>query len=187
MVKLPKDVQTRIKTAVYRKADEFEYMARTRTENGVFMENLVNDPEMGGVLAEYMPGNSVKTYIKDAVLNRYAKDKTKKEHGKGADAIRAVLGKDSSQIETKGDVSLHRVSTGEFLVLSKGTWIKWESALRKALEFIGGAPGFAKPESKPLILLNLSTQGRRLTEGDRKHLVRTLGKISVMVRLGSSS
>ena len=36
------------------------------------MTQLVNDPQVGGIFREYMPEGEVRTYIKDAVLNRHA-------------------------------------------------------------------------------------------------------------------
>jgi hypothetical protein len=37
------------------------------------MNSLVDSPEIGGRLREYMTGEEVRTYIKDTLLNAYAK------------------------------------------------------------------------------------------------------------------
>ena len=75
---LPKNVQTEIRKAVYKKAEEFGYMECGRIESGRFIDTLVEDPEVGCVLIEYLPKERVRTYIKDGVLNAYAKNLTKK-------------------------------------------------------------------------------------------------------------
>jgi hypothetical protein len=50
-------------------------MNKSRVDNGEFMENLMGHREVGVVLSQYMAKGAIKTYIKDAVLNRYMKDK----------------------------------------------------------------------------------------------------------------
>ena len=74
--KPPKDVAQQVKEAVYEKADEFEYLTRSRTCNGQFLDSLVIDPMVGDKLVSYMSRAEIRTYIKDAILNRYSKDKT---------------------------------------------------------------------------------------------------------------
>ena len=77
MPKLPADKQKRIRALIFGKADQFGYATSGRIENGRFLDQLVNDPEIGGVLKEYMEKERVRTYIKDAVLNAYTKRLTR--------------------------------------------------------------------------------------------------------------
>ena len=59
---LPKNIQAKVKRAVYKKADEFGYMECGRIESGRFLDTLVDDPEVGKVIIEYMPKERVRTY-----------------------------------------------------------------------------------------------------------------------------
>ncbi len=184
MKKVPSKIQKEIKAAVYEKADAHCYMYRDRTENGIFMENLVKDPQVGGRLAEYMLKAELKTYIKDAILNRYAKDKTAAALAPSAsELIRREFSLDSDVIESKKNsrISLHRLANGELLIVAGGTLLKWETALRKALEYIAKAPGLP-PKKEPLrVLLNLATSGRCLTESDKRLIENALGFVGVKV------
>lgn len=55
--RLPQQVREKIICIVYRKADEFAYMECDRVKNGQFMDILVEDPDVGGVLRQYMQKN----------------------------------------------------------------------------------------------------------------------------------
>ena len=68
---LPKNIQAKVKRAVYKKADEFGYMECGRIESGRFLDILVDDPDVGKIIIEYMPKERVRTYIKDGILNAY--------------------------------------------------------------------------------------------------------------------
>ncbi|EFB9761459.1 hypothetical protein FA678_23300, partial [Escherichia coli] len=73
---IPDKIAKSIKQTVYNEADKVNYLSRTRTENGNFLAQLVSMPSVGGKLSQYMRKDAVRTYIKDAILNRYSKDKT---------------------------------------------------------------------------------------------------------------
>ena len=75
---LPKNIQAKVKRAVYKKADEFGYMECGRIESGRFLDILVDDPDVGKIIIEYMPKERVRTYIKDGILNAYTKAATKR-------------------------------------------------------------------------------------------------------------
>jgi hypothetical protein len=72
--RVPDDIRD-VFEAVYKKADDHKYIAKGRPENSLFMNQLVADPAIGGKLGEHMAKSKVKTYIKDTILNRYAKEK----------------------------------------------------------------------------------------------------------------
>ena len=187
MQKLPRKTQQELKAAVYKKADAHGYMHRDRIENGIFMENLLKDPEVGGKLSEFMGKAELKTYIKDAILNRYAKDKTAAELSTDTSTlVEKTYGQNSVQIEGRQSgkdarLSLHRLSNGELVIVSSGTLLKWETALRKALEFIAKAPGLPPSDFKLNVLIVLASCGRTLTQGDKKLLSNALGFIGVKV------
>lgn len=182
MKKVPPKVRQEVKAAVYTKADEHGYRRMGRVQNGIFMENLVKDPEVGGRLAQYMNKAEVKTYIKDAILNRYAKDKIADELSSDAtEIIQEVLGQGSTEIEVKKRLSLHRLDNGDLAILAGGTFLKWETALRKALEYVASAPGLPPEDGDLHLVLNLAIGGEPLTTGDMEHLNKALYPVGVKV------
>ena len=59
---MPKKVRDKIFDTVYKKAEEFGYMSCDRAQSGHFMDLLVDDPEVGLILIDYMPKEKVRTY-----------------------------------------------------------------------------------------------------------------------------
>lgn len=182
---LPKNVQAKIRKAVYKKADEFGYMECGRIESGKFIDMLVEDAEVGGILIEYLPKERVRTYIKDGVLNAYTKNLTKKAlatstpektisdtYGETAFVIQKGKGKQSG-------LFVLRAESGTIYVVSGGTVLKWETALRKALEIIANEPNLTADGKSPGICLKLSLEGQALTEADKKHIITALGAVGV--------
>lgn len=47
---LPSKVEKNIKSLIFQRADEFGYASRSRRDNSQFMDELVEDPEIGGYL-----------------------------------------------------------------------------------------------------------------------------------------
>lgn len=187
---LPKNIQISVKKLIYDMADSHGYMNKSRIENGIFMENLVKSPAIGDVLSQYMTKAEIKTYIKDAVLNRYAKDKTRQELSSVDElgAISEIFGQTACKIESNNGLSFYRLSNMDFLIISCGTLLKWETALRKALEFIARAPGLP-PENHNIklhVLLNLALAGRIITTPDRNHLIKSLDFLGIKVLFSGS-
>jgi hypothetical protein len=180
--KIPELVRAQVKDAVYRLADEFCYMNKGRIESGIFMENLTAHREVGVVLSQYMSKGVIKTYIKDAVLNRYMKDKKRgvlsHRESDMIPIIKDIYNQDCSLIEKRDFSFIFRLVNGDVLVVCQGTWLKWETALRKALEIIAGAPGLNSSSQKVSILLNIALLGSPSTTADRdqlRNVLRTFG------------
>lgn len=176
--RLPQQVREKIICIVYRKADEFAYMECDRVKNGQFMGILVEDPDVGGVLRQYMQKERIRTYIKDTILNRYTKDATSKtlssktpeqtiqeEYGEDVNVIQRIKG-------TAYDCHVLRSEAGNIYIVSEGTFLKWETALRKGLEVIANEPNLTIDEKVPSLCLKLSLAGQSLTDADKK-LIRT--------------
>jgi hypothetical protein len=182
---LPPDVQLKVKQSVYRKADDFGYMYKSRIDSGVFMENLIKDREVGGVLSQYMGKDALKTYIKDAILNRYMKDKKKmalptKPTGL-LPMVKKLYHQEAFLIESSDSVFLFRLESNDILLVTQGTLLKWETALRKALEFIEKAPGLPPNEGVLHIILNIASLGQPSTAADREHLTKALAYVGVNI------
>ena len=176
--RLPQQIRSNLISLVYQKADDFAYMECDRVKNGQFMDMLVEDPDVGGVLRQYMHKERVRTYIKDTILNRYTKDATsktlssktpeqtiKEEYGEDANVIQKIRG-------TAYDCHVLRSETGKIYIVSEGTSLKWETALRKGLEIIANEPTLTIKEKVPSLCLKLSLAGQSLTEADKK-LIKT--------------
>lgn len=182
MKKVPPHIRQEVKSSVYKKADEHGYRRMGRVQNGIFMEHLVKDPEVGGKLADYIAKSELKTYIKDAILNRYSKDKIADElSSDAAGIIREVLGQGSTEIEAKKRLSLLRLDNGDLVILAGGTFLKWETALRKALEYVASSPGLPPKDQNLYLVLSLAIGGEPLTTGDMDHLNKALSLIGVSV------
>ncbi len=184
-VEVPKKKTAQIKAQVYTKADKFGYITRSRRENNQFLDALVEDAEIGGVLREYLPKEKVRTYIKDGILNAYAKQFAKK-------ALTAVSPVDAiwqaydvaslviQQCAGKSErVSVSRSEDGRVFVVSGGVVSKWETALRKALEIIVNEPNLTIDGRTPSICLRLVTNNNGLTAADKEHIKTVLSVIGV--------
>lgn len=186
--KLPRNIQAKVKKAVFEKADEFGYMESGRIANGRFIDTLVDEPMVGQVLIEYMPKERVRTYIKDGILNAYAKEFTKKVLAviDPEKTIEATYGVKASVIQTcKGKqkgVYVLRSEAEKIYVVSGGTVLKWETALRKALEIIANEPKLIIDNVSPAICLQLSLLGQSLTEADKTHMISALDAVGVKAK-----
>ncbi|MGV2124015.1 hypothetical protein ACQZ4R_13110 [Agrobacterium vitis] len=171
--KPPANIASAIKDVVYQKADEFCYLARDRVMNGQFLDRLVEDARVGKVLEEHIPRAEVRTYIKDAILNRYSKDKTAEAFPANPEEIVSqLLGADFHFVETHATtgVSLFRNACGErYAVTASGTYLKWETALRKALLYPAGRPFMNNTNSIEFVLF-LFAQSRKISDSEKKHL-----------------
>ena len=185
---LPRGKASAIKKLVSAKANDFNYISRSRTENNQFLDSLVESPEIGCVLREYMPKEKVRTYIKDGILNAYAKQLTNSVLGEisPADTIQSIYGVSASLIQqgTGKDarVSVFRAEDGRIFVVSGGTILKWETALRKALELIAREPRLTIKGKPPKICLHLADSNSGLSTADKNHIIKALNVICVKAK-----
>lgn len=182
---MPKKVRDKIFDTVYKKAEEFGYMSCDRAQSGHFMDLLVDDPEVGLILIDYMPKEKVRTYIKDTILNRYTKLVTNRTLAAKTpeETITEVYSETAfviDKVTSKGNVlSILRSESGRIFVVSSGTVLKWETALRKALEIIASKPTLTIGGKAPSICLKLSTSNQELTDADRELIKSALGAVGV--------
>lgn len=185
-VKMPREVITELRALIYQRLDAVNYLAQGRVENGRFMEQLARDPLIGGRIAQYTGKEKVKTYIKDAVINRYAKERTRPPSDLSL-AVAGVVGEKVSKIDEGGEkgISIYRGDGGVLVVVSCGRLLKWETALRKLLEYLGRNRGRLGHDSAggTVMMLVLMTGGQRISSADKELLERSLGAIQVKVRL----
>lgn len=178
---LPKHIRDAVKAKVFEKADAFGYAARSRRENSVFMNELVEDPEVGIVIKEYIAGERVRTYIKDGILNSYTKSRTKNIIGdfRPAEILLDRYLVLAEPIQIKDTVTVCRSEDGGIYIISTGTVLKWETALRKALEVVACEPKLIVDEKYPKILLLLAIINDNITEGDSNQITDALNAVGV--------
>lgn len=137
VVRLPDKLRDEVFETVYKMADEHKYIARGRVENGVFMNQLVKHPMVGEKLAEYMPKGHIKTYIKDTILNRYAKVK-KSLPQDISEMLSTEYPTQIYEIEYihSDHLSFHRTDQNKYLVVARVNYLKWETAIRKIALYV---------------------------------------------------
>ncbi|MDR2970850.1 MAG: hypothetical protein LBU83_02805 [Bacteroidales bacterium] len=184
---LTSEQKNAIKKIVFEKANNFGYVASSRYDSGRFMDELVDDIEVGGILKQYMPKERIRTYIKDGILNAYKKELVKKALADTSptDIIQSVYGIQSSVIQEctgkNTGVSVSCSDDGRIFVISGGTVLKWETALRKALELISRQPKLLTNNTALSICLHLVAGNKDLTDGDKKHIIDALTAVGIEV------
>ena len=181
---LPPKVEKQIKKLIFQRADDFGYASRPRTDNSLFMDELVEDPDIGGILRQYYPGERVRTYIKDAVLNAYTKKKNKQIlSAQSLDAVLSCVYCKVISIVQKidSDTTILRDEDGGFYVAGTGTILKWETALRRALDAIANCPNLIQGEMYPQICLILAVINGDVTDADKNHISTALNAIGARV------
>lgn len=184
---IPKAKLETIRAKTFAILDERQYLSQSRKENGKLMDELVNHPEIGEVIASYMPKAAVKTYIKDALINAYSK----KENAKSLsiDAVEARLaiheGLPVHLIEGSCNkkILFLRADNGTLIVAGVGLISKWETALRKVLEFVERAPKLPPAMGELKMYLVLTVKGKNLTDSEKDHILNTLSLIDVSVEI----
>jgi len=181
-VKVPKGAREKIKELVYVLADEHDYLSRTRVENSEFMRQLLEHPEIGEVLREFMPRDRVKTYIKDSLLNAYSK--LRRRPPEDIDShLKSFLGDTTGTIEydAKDGVSLHRMVDGSLALAARTGYLKWETGLRKLLLFVARAKGLPPKDGTKLHLVLLILQNDSpVNSSDRKTVEEALRPTGVI-------
>ena len=182
--RVPEAQAKKIREIVYQEADKYNYLARTRTDNGQFFARLVAMPSVGGVLAGFIQRSEIRTYIKDAILNRYSKDKKRIERPRDLLAMcRICFGvEDLEDVEKSKEIHLMKSHNNPtYVVVAEGTYLKWETALRKALLYVASNP-FGQIQGNTIhIALSLFARHVKIPATDKKLLERSLSVIPAKV------
>lgn len=166
-IKLPDHIVKVIKEAVFKAADEAGYPL-SRPNSGVFIDKLVENPDIGGKLSAFMDKSRVRTYIKDGILNRYTKDKKSEKKPVGfEDIIEKCLNVKCAFAEADGDqqIKLYK-GLGINVVVADGTFLKWETALRKALIYVA-KNSLSKNGNDTKVLLSLFANNKKISTPDK--------------------
>ena len=181
--KLPKEISKEVKNRIFARADAVDYACQTRTDNGAFLDSLTNDPEIGGLLRNHMPADAVRTYIKDGVLNAYAKEVVRSKLGKVnfETVICQVYNADARLVGKWKDVRIYRDSNNNAYLLHTGTYMKWETALRKLLEFVASNTTLNDNSNSVFLCLVLAVSNGEMSFGDQEQIEKALRYINVRV------
>lgn len=114
----------------------------------------------------------MKRFTKCALNGVSPTDTIQRIYGVPSFVIQQCTGKDSR-------VSVSRSDDGRIFVISGGTVLKWETALRKALELIAREAGLSVDGKTPEICLHLVATNNSLTVADKKHIKTALGAVGV--------
>ena len=177
--KIPPKTRNEIRKRIYDAADNAHYLQSSRTDNADLIEKLCADPSIGGVIAQFVPKEKIRTYIKDGVLNRYTKEKKATKRPAQEDQIKFCS--DHYQVTNfsvlekgRDELILKSPTAPIYVVLVEGTYLKWESALRKGLLYGAGHPLGKNKANTVHIVLSLYVGGEAITPADKKLLQNAL-------------
>lgn len=184
-MKLPGNISDSVRRRIYERADQYGYAFCDRVESGRFMDHLVDDPDIGGVLGEFFPKERIRTYIKDGVLNAYMKNARAHilSQMNPIDTIKRLYSADAEILESRNGSYTCCSHSGDIYIITTGTYVKWETALRKALDLIASNPKVTQHGKTPYICLHIANLDNSITEGDKKHLFAALQAINVKARI----
>ena len=166
---LPQNIRKKVIRKVRERADSHGYLRQSRSANRTFIESLVSDPDVGGVLRDHMPEPNVQKYIKDSILNRYSKDNRvlKKEI---RDFVSDIYG-EVHEVEADEHVGLYRTEDDKWIVASHGSYLKWETGLRRIATRVASLK--RQPDHLEMLLV-VNTVNQIINSGDRKTVEKAL-------------
>lgn len=184
---VPTKIADAIKELVYKKADKHRYLNRARNENNNFLTTLVEEEGVGGRLSAFMARDKVRSYIKDAILNRYSKDVAQRSRPDDFSVpIREQTGVDGAVFVEKDEsknIFLYKSPKGDhYFIVADGAYMKWETALRKGLVYIASDKPFLRKSGVQIhLLLSLFARKQSVPPTDAKLLRRALKRCGCSV------
>ena len=182
-IQIPSDIANKVKEIVYAAANEFCYLTRSRSDNSQFVNQLVGRKDVGGFLADYMKPSEVRTYIKDAILNRYTKN-ISRDLRPSPETLRKKCEQiyQISNLEilenTHDILYLWNKEQKVYIVIANGTYLKWETAVKRALLSTEDLP-FARPDAHSTIyfMLSLFARKQKILSSEKNILFKSLKRI----------
>jgi hypothetical protein len=183
---LPRDVATIIKKRVSDLADQEKYCQMARPEAGAFMDKLVSADLIGGIISQYMSKAEVRTYIKDGVLNAYSKAYARKSKPSDLSSVVSdVYGVAAVSVAKQFDVEMFAVAGLEhpaYVLASSGTFLKWETALRKLLSCLTTRPDDFTLFQNGLLAILLA-QGKKITQAEKDVVRRAFERCGARIHI----
>lgn len=181
-MKLPDEVREQVRDSVYKYANTNNYLHQNRTENNKFLDVLCDDADVGGILNEYMSKGKIRTYIKDAILNRYSKELKELPNDVSQWLSNQYPNETIYDIQywEKYKASLHRLTSNRFVLVGRTGYLKWETGLRKILicraQLPNWPPTGASDGDLVLIIFN---KGGPVNQGEKQVTEKAFTSISV--------
>ena len=183
MADMPKNVMLEIRRLSFEFLDEKDYLSANRKRSGELMDVLVGDANIGSKIAEYCGKERVRTYIKDSILNRYTKDRTKAPED-WTPIINELYDAECVEVGNHTDLRLFRDGSGTIFVASHGRLIKWETGLRKLLEYqVVYKNALLKHATSVELCLILTGGGGRQTSADFDLVRASLDNINIKLKI----
>ena len=189
---IPDEVAKAVSDVVWSEADKIGYLTCTKPQSAAFMEALVQMPNVGGVLLNYMQRAVVKTYIKDSILHDYT-DKMKASKVPNLETLRdwcrtALAIPDLEVLEnidkpwTKISV-FSSIAARTYVVVVDGSFKQWGTALQKALTYMVDKPFATRIGFTVRLGLSLYCKGTPISRIERVELYKALSFIGGIYRL----
>jgi hypothetical protein len=123
-MRVPVEVRERMRARLWQLADEVNWILLSDADKGKYYRNWTSDAEIGGILSRYMEVGQVRTYIKDAVLKVYARQRM-------ADARSPLtkLGLSASNKVAQTFIKPHGVKLADGRVICWGRAMTWKAIL----------------------------------------------------------
>ena len=177
MGRMPKDVENEIKKTAYALCEEHGYGDGNRVDSTAFIDMLLARQDVGGRLKEYLPASGVRVYIKDTLCGRYTKNLTaqKMKMYSAVEAIKEVYGVNTVCVGKSGEVTVCKEDNSDYIYLvDYSTLVRWESSLRRILEYIARTPYADRNRNLIRICLVIVDQTNKLTYADKTLLAKAL-------------
>lgn len=189
---IPDDVANKLVEVVCAEAERVGYLNFTKPQSATFMEALVQMPNVGGVLLNYMEKGAVKTYIKDAILHDYT-DKKKAEQVPTAETLLEWSKKrfnlpDLALVENINQAWYKIMlfashSTKSYVVVADGSYKQWGIAVQKALIYCAEKPFAKKIGFTTHLVLSLYCRGTPVSHIEKAILKTALDFLNGAYRL----
>ena len=170
--RLPPNIKHAIEESCFKILDEWQYLHRTRNENGRFMDQLVENVDVGKKLQEFMDKAAVRKYIKDVLVNKYAKQ-VRQMPRDISPLLAGIVNSDFEEIDwiENDNLSLHRTADDVFVISARTTFVKWETGLKKILLYTATRPElYRRTPGKILKVLVLFEHSMNVNTTDRNIL-----------------
>lgn len=173
-VTIPPKVKEKISVRVTELADAHGYLTQKRPSNGLFIERLVNDPEVGEKLGEFLEKSRIKSYIKDVFIKEYSE--AKRSTSIDVSAVVSARFHEAELVERKG--AIHKFSSGgTWIIVTCASFRRWEIGVKK----LALAASIFPSGGAPRMVLLLHTEGHHANAGDKRQAEQAIVTLGIEV------
>jgi len=126
---VPEQVRQQLKDKLWQTADQIGWLSLSPTDKSRHYENWTRDPEIGGLIAKFIPIGDVRVYLKDTLLKDFALQRL----GDGSTPCR-VLGITERDKIAKKFVKPHGRQLQDGRIISWGRASAWKAILMATYE-----------------------------------------------------